>query len=165
MKSALYDTTKTSNEMIQILRFSIENEEYGMELLKVEEVIRLGNITRLPRAPHFVKGVINLRGDVIPIIDLRDKFGLETLKYTDSTRAINMEISGQLVGIVVDSVNQVVQIPKDSIQPPPSVVSGLASEYIQGVSNFAEKLIIILRMDEILSQDEIIQLEKTTEKK
>ena len=163
MKSSLYDDKKTASELIQILRFTIENEEYGVELLKVQEVIRLSNITRLPKAPHFVKGVINLRGNVIPIIDLREKFGLNTLNYSTSTRAIIMEIQDQQIGIVVDFVNQVVQIPKDSIQPPPSVVSGLASEYIEGVSNSNEKLIIILKISEILSDDEILQLEKASE--
>ena len=163
MKSALFDTNKKSVELIQILRFTIENEEYGIELLKVHEVIRLTDITKLPKAPKFVKGVINLRGSVIPIIDLREKFGLNTFEYTDTTRAIIMEIKKKQVGMVVDSVNQVIQIPSDSVQPAPTVSGGMASEYIEGVSNFQEKLIIILKMEEIMSADEVIQIEKTTE--
>ena len=108
---------KEAEELRQFISFSVGEEEYGLELLRVKEVIRVREITWLPKAPSFVKGIINLRGDVIPIIDLRDKFGLESREDTAQTRVIVVEMEGRLTGLVVDSASQVVRIPADQIDP------------------------------------------------
>src|SRR5208337_5419409 len=122
---------------------------------RVKEVIRVREITWLPKAPSFVKGIINLRGDVIPIIDLRDKFGLETREQTTQTRVIVVEVEGRLMGMVVDSASQVVRIPADQIDAPPPVLGGLSQEFITGVGKLEDKLVILLNTDAILTVDEM----------
>jgi purine-binding chemotaxis protein CheW len=145
---------KETGELRQFISFSVGDEEYGLELLRVKEVIRVREITWLPKAPSFVKGIINLRGDVIPIIDLRDKFGLETREQTAQTRVIVVEVEGRLMGMVVDSASQVVRIPADQIDAPPPVLGGLSQEFITGVGKLEDKLVILLNVDTILTVDE-----------
>src|SRR5271157_6442579 len=155
---ALKDRVDTREELRQFISFSVGDEEYGLELLRVKEVIRVREITWLPKAPSFVKGIINLRGDVIPIIDLRDKFGLETREQTAQTRVIVVEVEGRLMGMVVDSASQVVRIPADQIDPPPPVLGGLSQEFITGVGKIEDKLVILLNVDAILTVDEKVAL-------
>ena len=149
---------KETGELRQFISFSVGEEEYGLELLRVKEVIRVREITWLPKAPSFVKGIINLRGDVIPIIDLRDKFGLETREQTAQTRVIVVEVEGRLMGMVVDSASQVVRIPADQIDAPPPVLGGLSQEFITGVGKIEDKLVILLNVDAILTVDEKVAL-------
>ena len=149
---------KETGELRQFISFSVGEEEYGLELLRVKEVIRVREITWLPKAPSFVKGIINLRGDVIPIIDLRDKFGLETREQTAQTRVIVVEVEGRLMGMVVDSASQVVRIPADQIDAPPPVLGGLSQEFITGVGKTEDKLVILLNVDAILTMDEKVAL-------
>ncbi|HTP58046.1 MAG TPA: chemotaxis protein CheW [Spirochaetia bacterium] len=155
---ALKDRVDTRGELRQFISFSVGEEEYGLELLRVKEVIRVREITWLPKAPSFVKGIINLRGDVIPIIDLRDKFGLEAKEATANTRVIVVEVDGKLMGMVVDSASQVVRIPADQIDPPPPVFGGRAQDFITGVGKLEDKLIILLNSDAILTAEERTQL-------
>lgn len=145
-------------ELIQLVTFSIGEEEFGVDILKVQEIIRTMEITRVPRAPEFVEGVINLRGKVIPIIDLRRRFGLPTRDHDQNTRIIVIEISSMVVGFVVDSVSEVLRIPEGTVEPPPPVVSGLESEYISGVGKLEDRLLILLDLDRLLSGDEQEQL-------
>ena len=147
-------------ELSQLISFIVGDEEYGLDILRVKEVIRLREITRLPRAPSFVKGIINLRGDVIPIIDLRDRFGLERQEYTSMTRVIVVDVDNKLVGMVVDAASQVVRVPADQIEPPPPIVGGLSAEYIKGVGKLEERLIILLNIDRILSSQEKVELDR-----
>ena len=147
-------------ELSLLISFMVGDEEYGLDILRVKEVIRIREITRLPRAPSFVKGIINLRGDVIPIIDLRDKFGLEHQDYTSMTRVIVVDVDGRLIGMVVDAASQVVRIPSDQIEPPPPIVGGLSVEFIKGVGKLDERLIILLNIDRILSTQEKVELAK-----
>jgi len=155
---ALKNRVDTRGELRQFISFSVGEEEYGLELLRVKEVIRVREITWLPKAPSFVKGIINLRGDVIPIIDLRDKFGLEAKEATANTRVIVVEVEGKLMGMVVDSASQVVRIPADQIDPPPPVFGGRAQDFITGVGKIEDKLIILLNSDAILTAEERTQL-------
>jgi purine-binding chemotaxis protein CheW len=147
-------------DLNQLISFLVGEEVYGLEILRVKEVIRLREITRLPRAPTFVKGIINLRGDIIPIIDLRDKFGLEHQQYTAMTRVIVVDVGGRLVGMVVDAASQVVRVPADQIDPPPPIAGGLSVEFIKGVGKLEERLIILLNIDRILSIEEKVELER-----
>ncbi len=152
-------------ELSQMISFMVGEEEYGLDILRVKEVIRIREITRLPKAPSFVKGIINLRGDVIPIIDLRDKFGLEHQQYTSMTRVIVVDVDEKLVGMVVDAASQVVRIPADQIDPPPPIVGCLSAEYVKGVGKLDERLVILLNIDRILTQEEKMALAKLPAKK
>ncbi len=144
----------TARELRQFISFSVGEEEYGLELLRVKEVIRVRETTWLPKAPSFVKGIINLRGEVIPIIDLRDRFGLQVQEETPQTRVIVVEVEGRPMGMVVDSVNQVVRVPADQIDPPPPVLGGFSQEFITGVGKLDDKLVILLNADAILTMKE-----------
>jgi purine-binding chemotaxis protein CheW len=160
--SGLEKTNSTHDidgELNQLISFSVGVEEYGMDILRVKEVIRTPQLTHLPKAPSFVKGIINLRGDVIPIVDLRDKFGLESQAHDASTRIIVVDVEGRLVGLVVDSASQVVRIPSDQIDPPPPIIGGLSTEYIRGVGKLDDRLIILLNIDTILSDSELKELD------
>ena len=153
-------TRAQSAEADQMISFAIGEEHYGVDIQEVKEVIRIREITQLPKAPTFVKGVINLRGDVIPIIDLREKFGLEQLDYTEVTRVIVVEVDGKSIGMVVDSVSNVIKIPQDEIEPPPQLVGELSGEYLRGIGKLGEKLIVLISIDKILTTDEKIELKK-----
>ena len=136
------------------------NEDYGVDIQTVKEVIRFKAITRLPKAPDFVKGVINLRGDIIPIIDLRERFGMEQKEYTDMTRVIVVEVDGRSIGTVVDSVSHVIRIEEGEIEPPPPCVGKISEEYIRGVGKVDEKLVVLLNIDRILTAEEKIELDE-----
>jgi purine-binding chemotaxis protein CheW len=156
----LHNRTERNEDLKQLISFTVGEEEFGLEILSVKEVIRIQEVTWLPKAPSFVKGIINLRGDVIPIIDLRDKFGLAHREYTTLTRVIVVEIEGKLIGMVVDSASQVLRIPSDQIDPPPPVIGGLSQEYITGVGKIGESLIILLNINSILAGTETIALDR-----
>ncbi len=145
---------KQDAELLQLVTFSIGEEEFGVDILSVQEIIRMMDITKVPRAPDFVEGVINLRGKVIPIIDLRRRFGLTTRDHDKHTRIIVIEINNMIVGFVVDSVSEVLRIPASTVEPPPPVVSGLESEYISGVGKLEDRLLILLDLNKLLSGEE-----------
>jgi purine-binding chemotaxis protein CheW len=142
------------NDLLQLVTFSIGGEEFGVEILTVHEIIRSMEITKVPNAPHFVEGVINLRGKVIPIVDLRRRFSLESRKHDKDTRIIVIEIKNMIIGFVVDSVSEVLRIPSSTVEPPPPVVAGIESEYISGVGKLEDKLLILLDLDKLLSGHE-----------
>ena len=145
---------KKDVELLQLVTFSIGGEEFGVDILKVQEIIRMLDITRVPKATEFVEGVINLRGKVIPIIDLRKRFGLVSKGHDKNTRIIVIDINDMIVGFIVDSVSEVLRIPADTVEPPPPVVAGLDSEYISGVGKLDDRLLIFLDLDRLLSQEE-----------
>jgi purine-binding chemotaxis protein CheW len=142
------------SDLLQLVTFHIGEEEFGVEILKVQEIIRMMNITRVPKAPDFVEGVINLRGKVIPIIDLRKRFGMLAQEHDKHTRIIVIEINKVIVGFVVDSVSEVLRIPAHTVEPPPAIISGIESEYISGVGKLADRLLILLDLDRLLSRGE-----------
>jgi len=142
-------------ELIQLVSFSLDNEEYGVDVLKVREIIRMPSITRVPNTPHYVEGVINLRGKVIPIINMRRRFGLLELEYDKQTRIMVMDVEGELMGFIVDAVSEVIRISSSEIQPSPAIVtSGIDQECIAGVINQAERLLVLLDLQKMFSQDE-----------
>jgi purine-binding chemotaxis protein CheW len=146
---------ESSAEMKQLISFTVGAEEYGLELLRVKEVIRMRQITWLPKAPSCVKGIINLRGDVIPIVDLRDRFGLKAQEQTAMTRVIVVEVEGRPVGMTVDSASQVVRVPADQFDPPPKVMGQGAKDFITAVGKMGDKLVIMIDVDRILSTEEM----------
>jgi purine-binding chemotaxis protein CheW len=142
-------------ELIQLVSFNLEKEEYGINVLMVREIIRMLNITRVPNTPHYVEGVINLRGKVIPIISLRRKFDLMEAEYDKRTRIMVMEVVGELMGFIVDEVSEVIRISDKEIQPPPPVVSSsIEQECMAGVINQADRLLVLLDLEKMFSADE-----------
>ena len=144
------------DELVQLVSFMLAEEEYGVEVLKVREIIRVPTITKMPNAPPHVEGVINLRGKVIPIISMRKRFGLMESENSSRTRIMVMDVAGALIGFVVDAVSEVIRIHSSEIQPPPSMVTsgGVSQEFITGVFNHLEKLLILMDVDRMFSDDE-----------
>ena len=146
------------------LTFTLADEEYGINLLKIKEIIGMVPITAVPRTPKFVKGVINLRGRVIPVMDLRLRFGLESMDYTDRTCIIVVEIEGDtgkvLIGIVVDTVSEVLNIKPDEIEESPTFGSKLNTDFILGMAKMEGGVKILIHIDKVLSSREISMLEK-----
>lgn len=148
------------------LTFSMGNEEYGISILKIKEIIGMLPITNVPQTPEFVKGVINLRGKVIPVIDLRLRFGMEAIPYTDRTCIIVTEVEGEdtiLTGIVVDSVSEVLNIRSSEIEDTPTFGKNMNMEYILGVAKMEDCVKILLDINKVLSGEDIKTLEETAE--
>lgn len=143
------------NELIQLVSFKLDNEEYGIEVLKVREIIRMIPITHMPNTPPYVVGIINLRGKIIPVVSMRKRFALMELDNGSQTRIVVMDISGELMGFVVDSVSEVIRISGSEIQPPPNIVSGgIDQECITGVINQTERLLVLLDLERLFSNEE-----------
>jgi purine-binding chemotaxis protein CheW len=140
---------------IKVIVFRLADEEYGVEVHQVRSIERMQNITRVPRTPAFVKGVINLRGVVTPIIDLKTRFNLGEESYNDSTRIIIVAVDDMEVGLIVDAANDVIDIPVNSIEQPPAVVGGIKAAYLRGVAKLGDRLLIMLNLDKVLSVEEI----------
>ncbi|HTP57990.1 MAG TPA: chemotaxis protein CheW [Spirochaetia bacterium] len=156
--------TANAERVRQFINFTVGNEEFGIELLSVREVIRMREITRVPVAPPFVKGIINLRGDIIPLVSLRDRFGLPDQAHGETTRVIVVETKGQLIGLVVDSASQVVRISEDQIDPPPPVLGEAARAYITGVGKLDGRLIVLADIRRFFTPDEVQRLARAASK-
>ncbi|MGG4043383.1 chemotaxis protein CheW [Paenibacillus favisporus] len=151
-------------EDIKVIVFKLGIEEYGIEVDKVQTIERMLPITRVPKTYTFVRGVINLRGVVIPVIDLRGRFGLPETEYTDQTRIIIVVVGEMEVGFIVDSANDVIDLNRDRIETPPEVVGGIKARYLDGVAKIGDdRLLIMLNLSEVLKKSEIIQLESLEE--
>ncbi|NMO96179.1 chemotaxis protein CheW [Paenibacillus lemnae] len=147
-------------EEIKVIVFKLGTEEYGIEVEKVQTIERLMPITRVPKTYAFVKGVINLRGVVIPVIDLRGRFNLPEVEPTEQTRIIIVAVNEMQVGFIVDSASDVVDLNSDSIDLPPEVVGGIKAKYLRGVAKLSEdRLLVMLNLAEVLNKSEIVQLE------
>jgi len=146
------------------LTFSLSNEEYGIGILKIKEIIGMIDITLVPKTPDFVKGVVNLRGKVIPVMDLRLRFGMEEENYTERTCIIVIEIEGRmgtlLMGIVVDAVSEVMNIKAEDIEEVPNLGNQLSVEYILGIAKTEGKVRILLDIDKVLNSTELNAIEK-----
>jgi purine-binding chemotaxis protein CheW len=136
------------------LTFSLDSEEYGLEILKVREIIGIMDITSIPQMPGYVKGVINLRGKVIPVIDLRLKFGLEAAEYTEQTCIVVVDV-GSLVGIIVDTVQEVLDIDASQIDPPPPLGASVDTTFIMGMGKVKDDVKILLDIDQVLRSEEL----------
>ncbi len=146
----------TASEELQLVIFRLAKEEYGLPITKVQEINRLVPITKLPQTPSFMEGIINLRGRVIPVIDLRKRFQLAAAERSEDNRIIIVEVNGQTVGVIVDAVTEVVRLAAGSIEPPPPAFI-IDAQYIHGVGKLDDRLLILLDIDRILtSQEEII---------
>lgn len=144
----------------KIIVFALGHEEYGVEVEKVKTIERMQKLTRVPKTPEFIKGVINLRGVVIPIIDLRSRFGLPEKEYTDNTRIVIVATGNIEVGMIVDSANDVTDIDTDHVEDPPEIVGGIRAKYLDGIAKLGDRLLVLLNLEQVLNQQELQQLEE-----
>ena len=149
------------SETIQVVSFKLGSEEYGVDIAQVQEINRMVAVTHVPRAPQFMEGVINLRGQLIPIIDLRARFGMPRAEHTKNTRIVVTEIGTKRVGMVVDSVSEVLRLAVDQIEPAPEMITGVDTEYIRGVGKIDDRLIILLDLAKVISTADRRDLEST----
>jgi purine-binding chemotaxis protein CheW len=150
------------SRILQLVTFTLDNEEFGVDILKVQEINKMIDITRIPNAPAFVEGVINLRGKIIPIVDLRKRLDFDAKTSDKSTRIIVVELDGIVLGFVVDSVSEVLRISESTVEPPPPLVAGIDSEYIQGVGKLENRLLILLELKKIFNANDKKELEMVT---
>jgi|SRR5689334_5804356 purine-binding chemotaxis protein CheW len=137
-------------ELLQLVSFHVGGEEFGLNILRVQEIIRVQQLTRVPNSPDFVDGVINLRGKVIPVVALRKRFGLEDMPHDKQTRIVVIEVRGIILGFIVDSVSEVLRIPADTVEPPPRL-GKVEREYVSGVGKLDNRLLILLDVDRLMS--------------
>jgi purine-binding chemotaxis protein CheW len=137
-------------DLMQLVGFDVGGEEFGLEILRVQEIIRIQQLTRVPNSPTFVDGVINLRGKVIPVVGLRKCLGLEDRPHDKQTRIVVVEVSGNILGFIVDSVSEVLRIPVETIEPPPRL-GKVEREYVSGVGKLDDRLLILLDLDRLMS--------------
>lgn len=147
-----------TNEILQLVSFKIANEEFGVDILNVQEINKMTQITKVPNAPDFVEGVINLRGRVIPIIDLRTRLKIEKKEHDKDTRIIVVEIAGKTVGFIVDAVKEVLRIPTSIIEPPPQIATGIDSDFIRAVGKLDDRLLILIDLEKVLTEQDKEQL-------
>lgn len=152
-------SVQTVKEDLQVVAFCLKDEEFAIDIQQLREVLKYVNITPLPQSAEFIEGVINLRGDVIPVIDLRKRFSISDGAVNTKTRIIIVEISGSLLGLVVDQVSEVLHFSADQIQDPPKGMLGTKTDFIQGIGKKENRLIIILKPDKIISSTEKIELD------
>ncbi|RJQ21756.1 MAG: chemotaxis protein CheW [Nitrospiraceae bacterium] len=146
------DPSAVGEQILQLVSFTLEKEEYAVDILKVQEINRITEITKVPNAPDYVEGVINLRGKVIPVIHLRKKFGLYHKDSDDSSRIIIMDINGITYGIIVDSVSEVLRIPAGTVEPAPPMAATMSSRFIQGIAKLENRLIILIDIDKLIGE-------------
>lgn len=152
---------------VQLVVFTLKQDdqicEYGVPITKVQEIISMATPTKMPQTPDFVEGIINLRGKIIPIIDLKKRFEMGKSNLTSDTRSVIVEVEGQTIGIIVDEVSEVLRLQVDSIEPPPAVIGGITAEYLTGVGKLDNRLLILLDMDKILNEKEKAELVNVAE--
>jgi purine-binding chemotaxis protein CheW len=144
-------TVDTSREE-QFVVFSLANESFGVDIARVQEIRRVPEVTHVPRAPEFVQGVMNLRGTVIPVVDLRLRFGLPPGERTRASRVVVLEAGSQAVGVLVDAVSEVIRIGASAIEPPSSVIAGDGEGFVRGIAKVDERLILVLDLDRVLGR-------------
>ncbi len=142
-----------SNESLQLVTFRLGNEEFGADIRKVQEINRMIDITKIPNAPPYVEGVVNLRGKIVPIVSLRTKMGLGPAEYDKLTRIMVVEIDDKVLGFIVDAVSEVLRIEDPKIEPAPSITGGSDAAYIQGVINLADRILILLDLNILFGEE------------
>jgi purine-binding chemotaxis protein CheW len=143
---------ETEGASSQSILFKMGNEYYGLSISLVREIIKPLPVTRFPKSPPYVEGVVDLRGRILPIINLRSMFGLEPVEETDDTRFVDLQLDGLNVGIIVDAVSEVLSIPQHLIEAAPPIIAGVDGKYLQGIARLNDKLIMLLDVEEIFGQ-------------
>ena len=149
---------QTSGSM-QLVSFKLSEETYGIEITKIREIILVGEITQVPETPHYIKGLINLRSSVIPVIDLRARFSLPESELDDDSRIMVLNVGTRTIGIVVDSVSEVLRVSDEQVSPAPSTVASLGNQYMTGLVRLDDVLLILLDVDQLFGAEETEALE------
>ncbi|MEI0604739.1 chemotaxis protein CheW [Brachyspira alvinipulli] len=144
-----------------LVTFRLGSGEYAIDIMQAKEIIKMEKITLIPNAPDFVEGVINLRGNIIPIIDLKKRFNLEEIEGDKNTGIIIVKIEDVDMGIIIDSISKVVSISNSDIQPPPPMLSGIGQKYIKGVGKLEDKLLVVLDLEKLFTTDEEEETDST----
>ena len=151
------------DDTIQLVTFNLGKEQYGIDIMQVEGIVREHEIRNIPNAPAFVEGIFNLRGDILPVINLHKRFHLEKMKKDESDELLSgliiIKVNGMKLAVKIDKVAKVITINKNKIQPPPQMIKGIGSEYIEGVTPLEDQYIIILDIDRLFALKELKQLE------
>ncbi len=148
-------TQTVDDPLLQWVTFKLDNETYGINVMQVQEVLRISEIAPVPGAPHYVLGIINLRGNVVTVIDTRTRFGLPRTEPDDASRIVIIESENLIVGILVDSVAEVVNLRMSEIETAPNVGNEESSKYIQGVYSRSNEILILVDLNKLLSEDEL----------
>ena len=151
---------ETKRKDRQFVVFKLGEECYGVEILQVQTIERMLELTSIPDAPDFVEGVTNLRGEVIPVVDLRKRFGLPDVEQTDQTRIITVKIQDMQIGMIVDEASEVVKVSEGAIEPPPTIVGELKSTYLEGVAKLENRLLVIIDLCKVFQEEEISSLQE-----
>ena len=146
--------TNNASSETQLVVFDLASEYYGVDIGDVREIIRMQNVTRVPGTPSYMEGVINLRGKVVPVVDLRKRLSLKVRAQTNDSRIVVVDIGGKDVGVIVDGVTEVLRIPLASVEPPSQMIASGDATYIRGIAKLADKLVILLDLDRVLSGSE-----------
>lgn len=159
-------SSATDGELLQLVTFVVGTEEFAVPILSVQEINRMMQITRVPQSPPFVEGVINLRGKIIPVVDLRKRFGLESKEASPENRIVVVEVPGEqggrVIGFLVDKVNEVLRVPGSIVEPPPPMVCGIDSEYVQSVGKLEDRLLILLDLGRLFGAESAMELDQVT---
>jgi len=156
------ETAVNEANELQLVVFDLADETYGVDIGSVREIIRIQEITKVPRTPDYVEGVINLRGKVIPVIDLRKKFGFKKAEVSKDTRIVVVDIGGNDIGVVVDAVTEVLRLSSDAVEPPSGVITTTDSDYLLGIAKLESRLVILLDLQKALTSMDL-QLDHYTE--
>lgn len=148
-------------DYLQVVSFRLGAEEYAIEITKVKEIILVEGITRVPQMPTYIEGIINLRGNVIPVLDLRKRFEVGKADFGEHTRIVITRMEGRIIGMIVDAVLRVMKIPKSLIQPPPDTIASVAGEYLIGVAKLDDHMQLLLDIEKVLHAAEKSQLAST----
>jgi purine-binding chemotaxis protein CheW len=155
--------TVESNDLIQLVSFKLGNEEFGIDIGRVQEINMMMQLTKIPNSNRFIEGVVNLRGKIVPVVNLRERLGLSKKADDSKTKIIVSDINNRLIGYIVDEVNEVLRISKSIIEPTPEIISGVNSDLFEGVAKLEGRLLILLNLDKLLSSTEINQLQQIEE--
>ncbi len=142
-----------NDESLQLVTFRLQDEEFGIDIKRVHEINRIIDVTKIPNAPSYIEGIINLRGKIIPVVNLRSKLGFDQAEYDKMTRIMVVEIEGKVLGFIVDSVSEVLRIEDPKIEAPPSITGANDAGYIKGVINLADRILILLDLDTLFGEE------------
>jgi purine-binding chemotaxis protein CheW len=154
---------KTEEDKMKFAVFSIGAVDFALDIMRIKEIVKPLKITTIPKAPRFIEGVINLRGNIIPIVDLRKRFGVKIPESPlSSERIIIAKLNGKIIGLIVDLVTNVLSLGKSDISPPPEIVKGISSQFIKGLGKVGSRLILLIDLDRILTVSERISLKSSS---
>ena len=159
MDVTLVDDSQSESDLLQLVIFQLGGEEFGVEIMQVQEIIRMPEITRIPQSPEYVEGVINLRGKIIVVINLDNRFALNSKELDDDSRIIIVEVGDNVIGIIVDSVSEVLRLSASNVDPAPEIISTkIKADYLKGVGKLDDRLLILLDLEKVLSDEELSQV-------